>query len=115
MSHNAEKIQRWDPLVSPWIVLYAEKRKNLFGAGSLGQQVHFGDTLQFCRTFGRTNLVTSGVPIKTLTKSHDYSRLFSQEKHRLKIPQKTHIRKNVMNILDEGKLIQMKLRTSDGR
>ena len=48
------------------------------------KQVHFGVFLKFCRTFGRTILVTSSVSIKTLTKSHDYSRLFSQEKHRLK-------------------------------
>ena len=40
--------------------------------------------LKFCRTFGRTILVTSGVSKKTLTNSHDNSRLFSQEKRRLK-------------------------------
>ena len=27
MSHNAEKTQWWDPLVSPGIVCYPEKRK----------------------------------------------------------------------------------------
>ena len=37
------------------------------------------------RTFGRTTLVTTGVSKKTLTKSHDYSQPFSQEKRRLKI------------------------------
>ena len=42
-------------------------------------------TLKFCRTFGRTILVSSGGLKKTLTKSHDYSRLFSKEKRRLKI------------------------------
>ena len=45
---------------------------------SLGQQV------KFCRTFGRTILVSSSGLKKTLTKSHDYSRLFSLEKRRLK-------------------------------
>ena len=38
-------------------------------------------SLKIGRTFGRTIWVTSGVSEKTLTKSHDYSRLFSQEKH----------------------------------
>ena len=52
------------------------KKEKLFWFSSLGQQVHFGDTLKFCRTFSRTILVTSGVSKKTLTKSHDYSRLF---------------------------------------
>ena len=35
--------------------------------------------LKFCRTFGRTILVTSGVSKKNLTKSNDYSRLFSRK------------------------------------
>ena len=78
-----EKIER-DPLVSSGIVCYTG---NFFGS------VHWANgynlALKFCRTFGRTILVTSGVSKyknskKTLTKSHDYSRLFSQEKRRLK-------------------------------
>ena len=73
-----------DPLVLPVIVCFAEKKEKPFWFSSLGQQVHFCDTLKFCRVFGRTILVTSGVSKKTLTKSHDYSRLFSQEKRRLK-------------------------------
>ena len=40
------------------------------------------DLWNFCRTI----LVSSGGVKKTLTKSHDYSRLFSKEKRRLKIP-----------------------------
>ena len=32
-SHNAEKTERGDPLVSPGIVCYAGKRENLFGRG----------------------------------------------------------------------------------
>ena len=49
-----------DPLVSPGIECYAEKKEKPFWFSSLGQQVQFG-ALKFCRTFGRTNLVTSGV------------------------------------------------------
>ena len=56
-----------------------------FWFSSLGQQVHFGVFWKCCRTFGRTILVSSGGLKKTLTKSHDYSRLFSKEKRRLKI------------------------------
>ena len=37
------------------------------------------------RAFGRTILDRSGVSKKELTKSHDFSRLFSKEKCRLKI------------------------------
>ena len=69
---NAEKTQRW------------ERKEKPFWFSSPGQQVHFGDTLNICRTFGRTILVTETVSKKTLTESHDYSRLFSQEKRRLK-------------------------------
>ena len=69
---------RWDPLVSSGIVCYLILYCIVsFWFSSLGQQVHFGDTLNFCRTFGRTIFVFSGVSKKTLTKSHDYSRLFS--------------------------------------
>ena len=82
MSHDAEKTQRWDPLVSRGIVCHAEKKEKPFWFSSLGQRVHFGDTLKFCRTI----LVTSGVSKNnTDEKSHDYSRLFSKEKRRLKI------------------------------
>ena len=68
-----------DPLVSPGIVYYKEKKEKYFWFSFVGQQAHFGDTLAFRRTFSRTILVTSGVLKKTLTKSHDYSRLFSQK------------------------------------
>ena len=34
--------------------------------------------IKFCRTFGRTILVTSGVSKKILTKSHDYATILSQ-------------------------------------
>ena len=68
-----------DVLVSPGNVCYAEKRKYLFGSVSWANS----NNLKFCRTFGRTILVTSGVSKKN-SKSHDYSRLFSQEKRRQK-------------------------------
>ena len=53
------------------IVRYCMLRGKPFWLSSLGQQV------KFCRAFGKTILVTSGILEKTLTKSHDYSRLFS--------------------------------------
>ena len=68
-------------------MLRGETRKN-FWFSSLGQQVNFGVFLNFCRTFGETILVHSDVSKKTLTKSHDYSRIFSQEMGRLKIGKK---------------------------
>ena len=64
------------------LVRYCMLRGKPFWFSSLGQQVHFGVFWKFCRTFGRTILVSSG--LKTLTKSHDNSRLFSKEKRRLK-------------------------------
>ena len=65
-------------------VWYYMLRGKLFWFSSLGQRVQIG-ALKFCRTLGRTILVTSGVSKKKQTKSHDYSRLFSKEKHRLKM------------------------------
>ena len=67
------------------LVRYCMLRGKPFWFSSLGQQVHFGVFWKFCRTFGRTILVSSGGLKKTLTKSHDYSRLFSKEKRRLKM------------------------------
>ena len=59
-----KKKQKGDPLVSSGFVLRGEKRKNFFLFSSLGQQVQFGVFLKFCRTFGRTILVTSGLSKK---------------------------------------------------
>ena len=73
-----KKTKRGDTWVSSGIVCYA---RNLFGSVSWANR----GNLKFCRTFGRTILVRSGVTKKTLTKSHDYSRLFSVEKRRLKL------------------------------
>ena len=52
------------------------KKKNVFGSVPWAK----GYNLKFGRIFRRTVLVTSGVSKKTLTKSHDYSQLFYQEK-----------------------------------
>ena len=49
-SHNAEKTERGDPLVSPGMVCYAEKQEKPFWFSSLGQIVQFGAII-FCRTF----------------------------------------------------------------
>ena len=75
-SGNAEKTEKGEPLVSSGIVCYAG---NLFGNPWANR-----GNLKFCRTFVRTILVTAGVSKKTLTESHDYSRLFSQGKRPLK-------------------------------
>ena len=64
--------------VSSGIVCYAG---NLFGSVPWANRGY----LKFCRTFGRTILVTSGVSKfffkkkKKQTKSHDYSQLFSRK------------------------------------
>ena len=72
-SHSAEKSKE-----GPFgLVRYCILRGKLFWFSSLGQQVQFGVFSKFCRTFGRTILVTSGGPKKTLTKCHDYNRFFS--------------------------------------
>ena len=55
-SHNAEKSEEGTLWSRP--VLYATRKP--FWFSSLGQQVQFGVFSKFCRTFGRTILVTSG-------------------------------------------------------
>ena len=54
-SHNAEKTEREDPLVSLGMVCYAGKQEKPFWFSSLGQIVQFGAKI-FCRTI----LVSSG-------------------------------------------------------
>ena len=49
-SHNAEKKQKGDPLVSPSTVYYAEKQEKPIWFSSLGEMVQF-DTIIFRRTF----------------------------------------------------------------
>ena len=82
-SQNSEKKLKGGPFsLARYCMLRGKKRKILFGSVPWANRYN----LRFCRTFGRTILVTSGVSKKkTLTKSHDYSLLFSQEKRRLKI------------------------------
>ena len=71
-----------NPLVSLGMVCNAGKQEKPFWFSSLGQMVQFGAII-FCRTF--VELFWSfQVVLKTPTKSHDYSRLFSKEKRRLK-------------------------------
>ena len=57
-STKPKKKQRWDPLVSAGIVCYTEKKENFFWFSSLGKHLQLCSTLKFCRTFGRTILVT---------------------------------------------------------
>ena len=47
-SVNAEKTERWDPLVSPGIVFYAGKKEKPFWFSCLGQMVQFY-TIKFSR------------------------------------------------------------------
>ena len=61
-----KKLKR-DPLVSPGIVCYAEKKKNFFGSVPWAN----GCNLKFWRTFSRTVFVISGVlKKKDSKKSH---------------------------------------------
>ena len=57
MSHNAEKTEKGDPLVSPGMVCYAKKQEKLFWFSSLGQMVQF-DAIIFLE-LSRTILVSS--------------------------------------------------------
>ena len=58
------------------LVRYCMLRGKPFGSVPWANRYILGSS-EFCRTFGRTILVSSGGLKKTLTKSHDYSRLFS--------------------------------------
>ena len=78
-----KKTERGDPLVSPGMVCYAGKQEKPFWFSSLGQIVQFGAII-FSRTFVELFWSVQVVFKKTLTKSHDYSRLFYKEKRRLK-------------------------------
>ena len=77
-SRNAEKNWKGDPLVSSGIVCYAGNFLVLF-PGPTGEIWNFVELL--IELFWSVQVVLK----KTLTKSHDYSRLFSLEKRRLKI------------------------------
>ena len=80
-SRTVPKKSKGGPLVSSGIVCYAG---NLFGSVPWANRYILASS-EFCRFFGRTILVSSGGLKKTLTKSHDYSRLFSKEKLRVKM------------------------------
>ena len=58
------------------------------------------DTIKISRSLVRSVLVTSSVSEKTLAKSHDYSRLFSQEKRRLKMAQRLKARNGASQMLN---------------
>ena len=90
-----KKNWKGDPLVSPGMVCYAGKQEKPFWFKSLGQMVQFGAII-FCRTFVELFWSFHVVFKKTLTKSHDYSRLFSKEKRRLKKwPWQFYSRRNI--------------------
>ena len=95
---QCRKKPKGDPLASSGIVCYAG---NLFGSVPC---VQFGAFLKFCRTFGLELFWSLQVYRKKLTKSHDYSRLFSVEKRRRKhsVPIHTNMNakraKNVMEL-----------------
>ena len=76
-SRNAEKNWKGGPF---GLVRHCMLCGKLFGSVPCAHRWN----LKFCRTFGRTILVSSGGLKKTPTKSHDYSRLFSLEKRWLK-------------------------------
>ena len=65
-------------------MLRGKKRENLFGSVPW-YSFRYIYNITFCITFGRTILVTLDVSKKTLTKSHDYGRHFSQEKRQLNV------------------------------
>ena len=75
-SHNAKKTEGGTLWSRPGIVCYAET------FSSLGQRVQFDVFSKFCRTSGvelfRSLQVYRKIFLKTLTKCHNYSRLFSQ-------------------------------------
>ena len=73
-------------------VLYVTRET--FWFSSLGQGVQFGVSSKYCRTFGVELFWSLQVyRKKTLTKSHDYSRLVSLEKRRLKNIQEDSLQK----------------------
>ena len=82
-----KKTERGDPLVSSGFVCYEE---NLFGSVPWANGYNLPVFLKLCRTFGVQLLFLSLQVyrkkniLKTLTKSHDNSRLFFLEKRRLK-------------------------------
>ena len=71
-----------DPLVSPGIVCYAG---NLFGSVPWANRYILASSENFVELLVELFWSVQVVLKKTLTKSHDYSRIFSKEKRRLKM------------------------------
>ena len=69
MSHNAEKKLKGGTLSLAQYCMLRGKKGKTFLVQFLGQQVHFGDTVKFYRTFGRTISVTSGASKKNRQKA----------------------------------------------
>ena len=99
-SHSAEKM---DPLVSSGIVCYAG---NLFGSVPWANRYILASSEKFVELLVELFWSVKVVLKKTLTKSHDNSRLFSKEKRRLK--RTTRIRKNKL-----GKHLRIQVKLSD--
>ena len=76
-SRNAKKTERGGPF---GLIRYCMLPGKPFWFSSLGQRVQFGGFVKFCRTFGVELFWSFQVyRKKTLTKSHDYNRLFSKK------------------------------------
>ena len=88
-SHSAEKNLKGEPF---GLVRYCKLRGKPFWFSSLGQQVQFGVFSKLCRTFGVELFWSLQVYrekiLKNTDESHDYSRLLSLEKRRLKMPKR---------------------------
>ena len=77
-SHNAEKNWKGGTFGLARYCMLRGKRAKKFWFSSLGQMVQFGAII-FCRTFVELFWSVQVVLKKTLTKSHDYSQLFSKK------------------------------------
>ena len=81
-SHSDEKNLKGDPLVSSGIVCYAG---NLFGSVAWANRYNLARLQNFVELLVELFWSLQVVFKKTLTKSHEYSRLFSLRKRRLKL------------------------------
>ena len=61
---TSQKKMEGHPSVSPGMVCYAEKRKNLFGSVPWANRYNLAPSFEICRTCSRTILVTSSVSKK---------------------------------------------------
>ena len=81
-SRSDEQNLKGDPLVSSGIVCYAG---NLFGSVAWANRYNFARVENFVELLVELFWSLQVVFKKTLTKSHDYSRLFSLRKRRLRL------------------------------